>query len=434
MTTPIPETLGKYEISHEVGRGSMGAVFAAYDPYIDRPVAVKLALADALKDKASGERFRKMFFNEAHTAGMLRHPNILDIFDAGVDEDKCFIVMELVEDGTTIKEHCRADNLLPINQAAEIIFKCAKALDYAHKQGVIHRDIKPTNILLTVDKDVKIADFSIAHIARSDMSETMPMGFVGSPRYMSPEQVQEDEITNQTDLFSLGIVAYEMFTGHHPFGGETFSSLIHKVINEDPIPMKRFRSDLPDMLERIIFKALEKSPQRRYRSGLDFASELSMLFTHLEQPQSDIPAQEKFNYVKDLDFFRGFPDSEIWEIIRASVWQEVDVDEVIIEEGDVDDAFFIITAGSVLVSKGGQRLSELRQGDCFGEMGYLSRTRRSATVTAIKPVSLMKANSNLIEQVTQECQLRFYKVFLRVLVSRLSSTNEMAVRNLRAGA
>jgi serine/threonine protein kinase len=412
----------------------MGAVFAAYDPYIDRPVAVKLALADALKDKASGERFRKMFFNEAHTAGMLRHPNILDIFDAGVDEDKCFIVMELVENGTTIKEHCRADNLLPINLAAEIIFKCAKALDYAHKQGVIHRDIKPTNILLTEDKDVKIADFSIAHIARSDMSETMPMGFVGSPRYMSPEQVQEDEITHQTDLFSLGIVAYEMFTGHQPFGGATFSSLIYKVINEAPIPMKQFRSDLPDMLEQIIFKALEKSPQRRYRTGLDFASELSMLFTHLDQPQTDIPAQEKFHFVKDLDFFRGFPDSEIWEIIRASVWQEVDLDEVIIEEGDVDDAFFIITAGSVLVSKGGQRLSELRQGDCFGEMGYLGRIKRSATVTATKPASLMKVNSNLIEQVTPECQLRFYKVFLRGLVGRLSSTNEMAVRSLRAGA
>lgn len=434
MSTPIPETLGKYEIRREVGRGSMGAVFEAYDPYIDRPVAVKLALADALKDKASGERFRKMFFNEAHTAGMLRHPNILDIFDAGVDEDKCYIVMELVEDGATIKEHCRPEGLLPINEAAEIVFKCAKALDYAHKQGVIHRDIKPTNILLTGTMDVKIADFSIAHIARNDMSETMPMGFVGSPRYMSPEQVQEDEITNQTDLFSLGIVAYELFTGHHPFGGETFSSLIHKVINEDPIPMKRFRSDLPDLLERIIFKALEKSPQRRYRTGLDFASELSMLFTHLDQPQTDIPAQEKFNYVKDLDFFRGFPDSEIWEIIRASVWQEADLDEVIIEEGDVDDAFFIITAGAVSVTKDGQHLSDLTEGDCFGEMGYLNRIKRSATVTATKPVSIMKVNSTLIEQVTQECQLRFCKVFLRVLVERLSSTNEMAVRSLRAGA
>ena len=426
-------TLGKYEIHKEVGRGSMGAVFEAYDPYIERRVAVKLALADALKDKESGERFRKMFFNEAHTAGMLRHPNILDIFDAGVDGEKCYIVMELVEGGETIKEYCRADSLLPVGQAAEIIFKCAKALDYAHKQGVIHRDIKPTNILLTREMDVKIADFSIAHIARSDMTDTMPMGFVGSPRYMSPEQVQEDEITHQTDLFSLGIVAYELFTGHHPFGGETFSSLIHKVINEEPVPMQRYRRDLPEMLQKTIFQALEKSPQRRYRNGLDFASALSMLFTHLDRPQSDVPAREKFDYVRDLDFFRGFPDTEIWEIIRASVWQEADVGEEIVTEGDVDDAFFIITAGKVSVSKEGHSLGVLKTGDCFGEMGYLNRIKRTATVTATSPVSLMKINSNLIEQVTAECQLRFYRVFLRVLIDRLSATSQMVVRNSKIG-
>jgi len=425
----MPDKLGKYEIRKEVGRGSMGAVFEAYDPYIDRPVAVKVALADALNDEDSGERFRKMFFNEAHTAGMLRHPNILDIFDAGVDGDKCYIVMELVEDGNTLKDYCRADNLFSLNQAAEVVFKCAKALDYAHKQGVIHRDIKPTNILVTKDMDVKIADFSIAHIARTDMTQTMPMGFVGSPRYMSPEQVQEDIITNQTDLFSLGIVAYELFTGHHPFGGESFSSLIHKVINEDPIPMKTFRSDLPEVLEKIVFKALEKSPDRRYRMGIDLAVDLSMLFTHLDRPQADISVQEKFDYVKELDFFRGFPDSEIWEIIRASVWQEADLDEIIVREGEIDDAFFIITSGTVEVSKEGQKLREFSEGDCFGEMGYLNKIKRTATVTAKVPVSLMKVNSTLIEQVTAECQLRFYKVFLRVLIERLSKTTEMVVKS-----
>ncbi|MDA0823570.1 MAG: serine/threonine-protein kinase [Proteobacteria bacterium] len=424
----MPDKIGKYEIIREVGRGSMGAVYQAYDPYIDRSVAVKVALADALNDKASGERFRKMFFNEAHTAGMLRHPNILDIFDAGVDDDKCYIVMELVEEGRTLKEYCRAENLLPVNQAAEIVFRCAQALDYAHKQGVIHRDIKPTNILLTKDNDVKLADFSIAHIARTDLTQTMPMGFVGSPRYMSPEQVQEDTITNQTDLFSLGIVAYELFTGNHPFGGESFSSLIHKVINEPPFPMKNFQSSTPEVLQKVVFKALEKSPERRYRSGLDFASELSALFSHLDRPQTDISFQTKFDYVRELAFFRGFPDSEIWEIIRASIWQKADLGEIIVAERDVDDSFFIITSGRVQVSKGGEILQELTEGDCFGEMGYLSKTQRTATITATVSVSLMKVNSTLIEQVTSECQLRFYKVFLRVLIDRLRNTTEMVVQ------
>ncbi len=423
-----PTKLGKYEIHHEIGRGSMGIVYAAYDPYVSRPVAVKVAMADALRNGEAGERFRKMFFNEAHTAGMLRHPNILDIFDAGLDDDKCYIVMELIEHGDTLRSYCRSDNLLPVHQVAEIMFRCAKALDYAHRQGVIHRDIKPSNILLTQDMDVKIADFSIAHINRADLSQTMPMGFVGSPRYMSPEQIQEDSISGQTDLFSLGVVAYEMLTGHHPFGGESFSNLIHRVINEEPTPMSQFRPDLPPVLERIVNRALEKMPERRYRMGLDLASDLSMAFTHLERPQEDIPARDKFELVKRLDFFRGFPDTDIWEIIRASVWQEADTGEVLVREGDVDDALFIITAGSVDVSKEGVPLHSLGEGDCFGEMGYLNKSRRTATVTATGPLAVMKVNPTLLEQVTVDCQLRFYKVFMRVLSERLSRTTERVVR------
>lgn len=428
MNEDVPSKLGKYEILEEIGRGSMGVVYRAYDPYIDRTVAVKVALADALKDSETGDRFRKMFFNEAHTAGMLRHPNILDIFDAGVDDDLCYIVMEIVADGGTLRPYCRAEKLLPLNEAAEIIFKCAKALDYAHRQGVIHRDIKPSNILLTEDMDVKIADFSIAHATQTDVTNTMPMGFVGSPRYMSPEQVHEDVITNQTDLFSLGIVAYELFTGHHPFGGETFSSLVHRIVNEDPTPMKEFRSDTPDVLERIIRRSLEKIPERRYRMGLDMASDLSMAFTHLERPQEDVSIKEKFNRVKQLEFFRGFPDAEIWEIIRASVWVDHDVEDVIVREGDVEDSFFIIISGNVHVHKQGSYIGNLGEGDCFGEMGYLNRIKRTATVTANAPVSLMKVNSTLIEQVSSDCQLRFYRVFLKTLIDRLSRTTEMVAR------
>ena len=429
MKHKAPEKLGKYEVQAEVGRGSMGVVYRAFDPYINRTVAVKVALADALRNKDTGERFRKMFFNEAHTAGMLRHPNILDIFDAGVDGDLCYIVMELVADGGTIRPYCKPNRLLPLNQAAEIIFKCAKALDYAHRQGVIHRDIKPSNILLDDDMDVKIADFSIAHAAREDMSETMPMGFVGSPRYMSPEQVHEDMITNQTDLFSLGIVAYELITGHHPFGGETFSSLVHKIVNEEPTPMTDFRTDTPEILERIVRRALEKPTERRYSMGLDMASDLSMAFTHLERPQEEISITEKFERVKLLDFFRGFPDSEIWEIIRASVWVDADVDDVVVAEGDVEDSFYIVITGDVRVTKEGTTVGKLGEGNCFGEMGYLSRIKRTATVTADGPIALMKVNSTLIEQVTTECQLRFYKVFMKTLIERLSKTTEMMVRN-----
>lgn len=420
--------MGKYELRREVGRGSMGVVYEAFDPYIGRLVAVKVAIADALRQPDSGERFRKMFFNEAHTAGMLRHPNILDIFDAGVDREKCYIVMELIEGADTLKTYCRPDNLLPLNQVAEILFRCAKALDYAHRQGVIHRDIKPSNILLTRTLEVKIADFSIAHINRTDLSTTMPLGFVGSPRYMSPEQIQEDLITSQTDLFSLGVVAYELLTGKHPFGAESFSRLIHRVVNEEPTPLATYRPDLPPVVQRIVQKALEKQPERRYRSGLDMASDLSMAFSHLQRPQEDIPAREKFEYVKGLHFFRGFTDAEMWEIVRASVWLEVAQGDAVIVEGQLDDALYLITAGEATVTKQGKVLHHLVPGDCFGEMAFLRKVKRSATVTAETPLSLMKLNSSLMEQVAPASQLRFYRIFTAVLIDRLIGANDSLVQ------
>ncbi|MFQ5661262.1 MAG: protein kinase [Gammaproteobacteria bacterium] len=427
MPSGIPEKLGKYEIHHQVGRGSMGVVYEGYDPYADTKVAVKVALADSLKDSESGERYRKMFFNEAHTAGMLRHPNILEILDAGADGDDCYIVMELVEGADTLKSYCKAENLLPVELVVEIIFKCAKALDHAHRKGVIHRDIKPTNILITRDKDVKIGDFSIAHLITSDTTNTMPMGFVGSPRYMSPEQVQEDSISNQTDLFSLGIVMYELLTGKHPFIADSFSRLIHKIINEKPPPLNTYRSDLPEILEKIVHHALQKNPEKRYRMGLNMAADLSLAFDYLEKPQEDIEVQEKFNAIQQLDFFQEFAEPEIWEIIRACIWQEFEEEAEIIVEGDIDDSFYIITAGVVEVRKENQIIGVLQGGDCFGEMGYLSKTQRSATIVAKERVQLMKINATLIEQVSVECQLHFSRVFLRTLVRRLSATTAMVV-------
>ena len=185
----IPQNLGKYEVEEEIDRGSMGIVYLGRDPYIDRPVAIKVALDESLKDEESGERYRKMFFNEAHTAGKLTHPNIIGIYDAGIHEEICYIIMEYIEGGDTLKSHTKPDTLLPTEKVVEIIFKCATALDYAHREGVVHRDIKPSNILITKNKDVKIGDFSIAHVNKPDVTQTQPEGMMGSPKYMSPEQL-----------------------------------------------------------------------------------------------------------------------------------------------------------------------------------------------------------------------------------------------------
>jgi len=424
MTNSTPEKLGKYEVRDEIDRGSMGVVYLGHDPYINRPVALKVAFLDSLNDPESGERYRKMFFNEAHTAGLLTHPNVINIYDAGVDDDNCYIVMEYIEGGNTLKPYCNSDTLLPINKVVEIIFKCANALDYAHRQGVVHRDIKPSNILFTPDQDVKIGDFSIAHIYNADSTTGQMGGMMGSPRYMSPEQLREEHVTNQTDIFSLGVVMYELLTGRQPFPADSFSRLVNTILNDEPPPMSDYRSDLPDALNDIVMKALEKNVANRYQMGLDFAADLTKAFDTLEKPKEDISAEEKFNSVKQLEFFTGFPDAEIWEILRASTWQDYNANDDIIVEGDMDDCFYIIVNGSVDVMKNGAVIRSLDKGDCFGEMGYLAKTKRTATIKSPDHTSLMKINSTVISQVSLNCQVRFLKVFLRTLIHRLSATTE----------
>ncbi len=424
MKNAVPEKLGKYEVREEINRGSMGVVYLGYDPYIDREVAIKVAFLDSLHDPESGARYRKMFFNEAHTAGLLTHPNIMNIFDAGVDEDNCYIVMEYVQGGNTLASYCNSDNLLPVDKIIEIIFKCAKALDYAHRQGVIHRDIKPSNILFTPEEDVKIGDFSIAHVVSADNTETQVGGVMGSPRYMSPEQLREEEVGVQTDIYSLGIVMYELMTGHQAFKAENFSSLVTKILNEQPVPMTELRTEIAEELNTILTKAIAKDVNQRYQMGMELAADLSQSFEELEKPEENISEQEKFNSIKALDFFTGFPDSEIWEILRASSWHDYFPEEEIIVEGDIDDCFYIIVQGNVEVMKGSAVIRNLQQGDCFGEMGYLAKTKRTATIRAQGDVSLIKINSTVISQVSLNCQVRFLKVFLRTLIQRLSATTE----------
>jgi serine/threonine protein kinase len=423
-------SLGKYEVRHEIARGSMGVVYLGHDPYIDRPVAIKIALDDSFNDPQTGAKLRKMFFNEAHTAGKLTHPNIIGIYDAGVDADTCYIVMEYVDGGNTLKAFTKPGKLLPVDQVIEIAYKCARALDYAHRQGVSHRDIKPSNILVGKDMDVKMCDFSIAHINKPDMTETQPSGLMGSPRYMSPEQLREEKVDSQTDIYSLGVVIYELLTGQHPFPAENFSQLVTRILNEEPLPLATHRKDLPPVLEDIVRKAICKDKNQRYRTGLDIATDLNKAFENLAKPEAEIAIEEKFNMVKQLEFFFGFPDAEIWEILNASIWKSYKKNEDIIVEGDLDDCFYIIISGKVVVKKNTKLIRTLERGDCFGEMGYLARTKRTATIIADDDTSLLKINATVISQVSLKCQVRFLKVFLRTLIHRLSATTEIISQDI----
>lgn len=423
MSDLPPEKLGKYEVREEISRGNMGAVYLGHDPYINSRVAIKVANTQALNDPETGPRHRKMFFNEAHAAGMLHHPNIINIYDVGIDGDDWFIVMEYVEGGHTLKPYCTPDNLLPVDKVVEIIFDCARALDYAHRQGVVHRDIKPSNILFTPDQDIKIGDFSIAQI-QTEEDTAEPGDMLGSPRYMSPEQLREEQISSQTDLYSLGVVLYELLTGRPPFSADNFQALVNQVLNEEPPSLTDQRADISVALNAIAQKALCKDTAGRYQTGLEFATHLAGLFDHLEKPENDISEQDKFDAVRQLDFFKAFTDVEIWEILRASSWQNYAQDYDIIVEGDMDDCFYVIVEGEVEVIKNQVSICTLAQGECFGEIGYVEKVKRTASIRSRTQTSLLQINAAVMSQVSLNCEVRFLRVFLRTLVRRLARASE----------
>lgn len=408
--TEIPKTLGKYQIIKELGRGSMGVVYEAYDPFINRRVALKVANNKNLR-QSTMESYQKAFFNEAYTAGKLRHPNIIEILDASTEGDYCYIVMELVQDGNTLGPYCRDDKLLSYEQVANLISQCALALDYAHRVGVIHRDIKPTNILLTAEMNVKLCDFSIAHLMTEEARDTMPTGFIGSPRYMSPEQVQEDVLTNQTDLFSLGIVMYELLTGKHPFAAQSFSRLIYKITNEEPTPLKHYRSSIPEIFKMIIRHALQKDPENRYKMGADMVADLGLFSDDLDISSDGLEEKKKVSDLQRLSDFQCFSEAELWEIVRACDWYEYELGQQIVTH-EYDDVLLVVCQGKIIVRKQGQQTDYLIQEECLALTADLFNTQPKFELYAKEKICLACIKGAVMEKLSLNCQLHFNKLLL----------------------
>ncbi len=261
--TDTHPTLGRYEILKEIGRGAMGTVFLGKDPRINRNVAIKTMPYGEIEPHELDE-FKTRFFREAEAAGKLSHPNIVAIYDAGEEHDMAYIAMELLE-GCELTDYCRSDNLLPVKQVVEIVTAVASALDYAHREGVIHRDIKPSNIMLVKDQQVKVTDFGIARVI--DASQTQTGITLGTPSYMSPEQVSGKKVDGRSDLFSLGIVFYELLTGKRPFAADGITSILYAIVNSDYPSLSRAGTRIPSCCVEIVDKLLKKNLTARFSSA-----------------------------------------------------------------------------------------------------------------------------------------------------------------------
>lgn len=412
--------LGKYRVIRKLGQGATSEVYLAFDPFAEKEVAIKVLRQEMLDNSTQGKVHRRMLHAEASLAGKLSHPHIVTIYDAVITDEISYVVMEYIK-GSTLEKHVEPDGLREIQSVVEILFKCCRALNYAQFYGVIHRDIKPANILLTDRGEPKISDLGAAIIL--DLEQTR-MNNIGSPSYMSPEQISGETLTHQTDIYSLGVVMYRMLTGRSPYTAKTLAELCYQINNSEFIPPRSLRPNLPVQLEGIVLKAMKKSLHERYQDWKDFGADLAS-FGSLEQHHEPTNDTAKFTTLRKMPFFCNFTDVELWEILRISEWQFYPEKAVIVHENGVGEDFFIITEGTATVTKLEKLLNTIHAGESFGEMAYVTgkNTPRSATITASTNVSTMKVSPHNLLHLSDSCQLHFVQAFLKIMTHRLRETD-----------
>jgi serine/threonine protein kinase len=427
----LPLAIGKYIVKARLGDGSTSEVFHAYDSFQQREVAIKrlrLGLNTAAVDVHFWERF---FAAEAALVGRLNHPNVVQLYDAVSDDRVPYLVMEYVP-GVTLRDFCRPDRLLPLEQIVEIGFKCAMALGYVYRQGLIHRDVKPANILAVTQDDeivdIKLTDFGSVLNMSSDRTQ---IHRVGSLAYMSPEQIEGNALDCRTDIYALAAVLYNLVSGRPPFEAPTQVALMNQIFHNEPIPLIGLREGVTEALDEVIRGALAKSPDARPQDWDTFARQLSALIVNHQVPRGRLQKvldSERFNMLRSLEFFADFGDVELWEVVHRGRWQRLPYGHRVYRRGQEGKTFHIIAQGEVEVFRDGQRVARLGAGTSVGEMAYLAPSpelrRHGADIIVSEPCTSISFTPDTLNQLSAESRLRFDKAFIKVLVRRLHAAHE----------
>jgi len=412
--------IGKYDIRKQLGKGATGTVYLAVDTFSGKEVALKVIEPEVFKDPEFGSVYRSQFLNEASLAGKLKHPHIVGILDAVVQEDSGHIAMEVVSGGD-LSQHVSVDTLLHVADVLQIGFKCCGALAYAFNEGIVHRDIKPANIMIAQGTDVKIADFGAALLRKAQAVQTAS---IGSPFYMSPEQIEEAPLTHHSDMYCLGVVMYELLTGQRPFTADSLEMLVEKILHQDPAPPSSLRPGLPHEIDRVVLRAMGKKPQFRYETWDDFAFALSDV-GKLVLPADAIMDSEKFVALKRVDMLANLSDAELWELTHAGRWTRVAAKQAIIRENEPGKSFFFLAQGQVKVTLEGHLLNTIGEGESFGEMAYIrgGEMPRHATVESMTAILLAEFAPEALARMSLGGQLQLTRALVRNLVDRLELAN-----------
>ena len=420
----MPTQIGKYHLRRLLGEGASGKVYLALDTFSGEDVALKVIDQERLRDPKLGEATRGQFMSEASLAGKLAHPHIVSIFEAVMQDDTGYVAMEYVPGGSLLN-FTPPENLLPVEDVVQIGFKSCSALDYAFRKGIVHRDLKPANILIVdgENANIKVADFGAALLQAG--GETTQRRIVGTPGYMSPEQVTGGALTLHSDMYAMGVVLYELLTGRRPFIASDLAELFEKIKHREPVRPSAIRAAVPERLDPILLRLLSKRPEDRYPTWADLGLEIAQV-GKLSVYQRGIPDSEKFGILRSSAFFQHINDAQVWELVQASRWSRLPAGHAILREDEPGQSLFYLAAGNVKVTKRGRLLNALKAGECFGEMAYIrgGAELRQATVESMADVVIAEFDKDAMARMSEACRLEIAHGLLRLLAERLALANE----------
>ncbi len=424
----VPEKVSKYIIGEKLGSGTCGIVFKAQDEVLNRVVAIKLSQIGA-PDVSTGKvpGAQRAFITEISAAGRLKHANIVTVYDAGQEAELNFLVMEAVS-GNSLKTVGKGQKLLPPHRAIEVIIECCQALDYSHKHGVVHRDIKPANIMMSKNGSVKLLDFGIAVSTSLDDDFGSIGPTLGTPNYMSPEQIRGKLIGPTSDFYSLGTVLFELLTGKQLFKAKKVKDLFRVVVSEIAPRLVDIRPDLPLELSEIIARMLHKLPEQRFQSGEKIVNELSPIADKLRIMAKRSEQQRR--YIKRLGrllFFKNFDDSEIAVFLNHAEQKTYFAGDLLLDEGDRSRRFCVITQGIALVRRNGSVTKVLGQGDTFGEHGFIYDHESQEQISSLSGLNVLEIMPDFLTELAPGTHLHFYKSISESLMNKLARIDQVFI-------
>jgi serine/threonine protein kinase len=423
----------RYKVQKRIGTGRNGVVYLGHDLYRKRDVAIKFS---PFNDQYAHEGSHKKWMEEVQSINKIKHPFIVEVYEAGVVKEGCYVVMEYLP-FPTLWQFIHTGNLLPVDQVVEILFKLCKAAEQVHSNGILHCDIRPNNIFLKENGDIKVSDFS--SFSESTRNDDLHVPEDGTFDYLCPELLKNEPPNMQSDIYAIGVLGYQMLTGHKPYLYQNENHVYQRLFT-DPFPLTEWRPDLPLRLSKTILRSIALDPSQRFKKCSSLSLELEKALLNTQKSKEVTNDSNKFAIMSKLGFFREFEQKELWETVQISDWVRRQPGDTIVSEGDSGTSIYVILKGEADVLKTDVKISVMKAGSCFGELAYLEKAPNIRTATVIASTELLSLciDGTRLRKSSIALRARFSDAFLRAILvkiqksdSRILSLTERVVNSSR---